>query len=104
MARELIAKNPTMYHSLSLVYRRVPLQRPHLLLQHFHHRILYLTSDGTPKIQHPKEVEVRMKSYGEHRPTETETKNKNEGHEEVQSDLLHELPKWAAGVQRKFGR
>ena len=36
---------------------------PHLLLQHLHHRILYLTSAATPKIQYPKEVEVS--SYGE---------------------------------------
>ena len=28
------------------------------------------------------------------KPTETENKNKNEGREEVQSDLLHELPDW----------
>ena len=37
-----------------------------------------------------------------HGPTETENKNKNEGLEEVQSDLLHEL--LAAGVEREFGR
>ena len=29
-----------------------------------------------------------------HKPTETENKNKNEGREEVQSDLLHDLPVW----------
>ena len=29
-----------------------------------------------------------------HKPTETENINKNEGREEVQSDLLHELPDW----------
>ena len=29
-----------------------------------------------------------------HKPTETENKNKNEGREEVQSDLLHDLPDW----------
>ena len=29
-----------------------------------------------------------------HKPTETKNTNKNEGHEEVQSDLLHELPDW----------
>ena len=29
-----------------------------------------------------------------HQPTETEIKNENEGREEVQSDLLHELPDW----------
>ena len=30
----------------------------------------------------------------QHEPTETENKNQNDGHEEVQSDLLHELPGW----------
>ena len=29
-----------------------------------------------------------------HEPTETENNNKNEGHEGVQCDLLHELPDW----------
>ena len=29
-----------------------------------------------------------------HRSTETKNKNKNEGHEKVQSDLLHDLPDW----------
>ena len=28
------------------------------------------------------------------KPTETENKNKHEGHEEVQSDLLHDMPDW----------
>ena len=30
----------------------------------------------------------------QHKPTENETKNKNERREEVQSDLLHDLPDW----------
>ena len=80
-----------------LVYRRVPLQRLHLLRHHLHHRIPYLTLADTPKIQYQKEVEVRVRSYGEtplHKPTETENKNKNEGREEVQSDFSHELPDW----------
>ena len=29
-----------------------------------------------------------------HNPTETENRRKNEGREEVQSDLLHDLPDW----------
>ena len=58
MARDLVAIFQTMSHSKSLVYRRVPLQHPHLfLIQHLHHRILYLTSTDTPK----------MRSYGETR-------------------------------------
>ena len=70
---------------------------PTPLLQHLHHRILYLTSADTLKIQYPKEVEVRVRSYGETRcidQQETESTSKNEGREEVQSDLLHDLPDW----------
>ena len=49
------------------VYLRVPLQRPHLLHHHFHHRTPYLMSTDTPKIQFPKEMEARARSYGETR-------------------------------------
>ena len=44
----------------------------------------------------PKEVEVRVSSYGKTRwKDQQEPKTqKNEGHEEAQSDLLHELPDW----------
>ena len=38
-----------------------------------------------------------------HEPTDTENKNKNEGREEVQSDLLHDAG-LATGFRRKFGR
>ena len=41
MARGLIAILKTMYHSWSLVCRRVTLLHLHLILQHLHHRILY---------------------------------------------------------------
>ena len=87
----------TMYHLWSLVYQRVPLRRPHLLLHHLHHSIPYLMSTDTPKIQYPKEVEVRARSYGETRrmnQQKQKIKNKNEGRKEVQSDLLHDLPDW----------
>ena len=77
-ARELIAIYQTMYHSLSLVYQRVlPPQRPHLLRHHLHHT--HLTSTDTPEIQHQKEVEVRVRSYGEIRfvnPQKPKTKIK----------------------------
>ena len=53
-----------MCQSESLVYRRVPL---HLLLHHLHHKILYSTKADTPKIHNPKEVEIRVRSYGETR-------------------------------------
>ena len=72
-------------------------QRPHLLRHHLHHRIPYLTKPDTPKIQYQKEVEVRVRSYGETgsiNRQKPKTKNKNEGREEVQSDLLYELPDW----------
>ena len=39
-----------------------------------------------------------------HRLTETKNTNKNEGHEEVQSDLLHELPDWLQEFRETFGR
>ena len=67
MARESIAIYRTMYHSWFLVYQRVPVQRPHLLLHHLHHRIPYLMPTDKPKIQYPKEVEVRAKSFGQTR-------------------------------------
>ena len=53
--------------------------RPHLLLHHLHHRIPYLTSTDTPKIQYQKEVEVRVRSDGETRcikPQKPKTKIK----------------------------
>ena len=64
-ARELIAIHQTLCHSLSLVHLRVPPQRPHLLRHHLHHRIPCLMSTDTPKIQYPKEMEVRVRSYRE---------------------------------------
>ena len=53
-------------------------------------------STNTPKIQYQKEVEVRVKSFGEnplHEFRETESRNKNEEHE-VQRDISHEVPDW----------
>ena len=68
-----------------------------VFLHHFHHRIPYLMSTDTPKIQSNKEVEStseELRGNPLHRPTETENKNKNEESEEVQSDLWHDLPDW----------
>ena len=51
----------------------------HLLLHHLHHRIPSLMSTDTPKIQYQKEVEVRVKSFGEARcmnPQKPKTKIK----------------------------
>ena len=51
-----------------LVYQRVlPQLHLHLLLHHLHHKIPNLMSTDTPKIQYQKEVEVRVRSYGETR-------------------------------------
>ena len=65
-----------------VVYQRVlPQLHLHLLLHHLHHRILYLMSTDTPKIQYKKEVEVRVRSYGETRcmkPQKPKTKIKME--------------------------
>ena len=48
-----------------------------------------------------------MRSYGEtetplHRSTENENTNKNEGREEVHSDLLHDLPDWLQEFREKL--
>ena len=59
---------PTVYHLWFLEYHRVLLPlRPHLLPHHLHHRILYLTKADSRKIQYKKEVEVRVKRFGETR-------------------------------------
>ena len=87
MSRELISIYQTMYHLWFLVFQRVPLRYPHLLLHHLHHRILHMTLTDTPKNPVPE----RSGSMSEgprrnplHESTETENKNKNEGREEVQ--------------------
>ena len=68
MTWELIAIYPTMVHLWFLVYQRVlPQLHLHLLRHHLHHRIPCLMSTETPKIQYQKEVEVRVKSFGETR-------------------------------------
>ena len=38
----------------------------------------------------------------QHKPKETENKNKNEGCEEVQSDLLHDLPDWLQDFRKNL--
>ena len=81
-----------MYHLWFLVYQRVLLQlHHHLLIRHLHRRTLYLTSAGTRQIPQPKAVELRVRSYRETRCIDQQKPEtqKNEGHEEVQSDLWH---------------
>ena len=71
---------PTMYHLWFLEYQRVlPQLRLHLPLHHLPHRIQYLMLTETQKIQYKKEVEVRVKSFGETRciiPQKPKTKMK----------------------------
>ena len=68
MAEGLIALYRTMCHLWFLIYQRVlPQLHLHLLLHHLHHRSRCLMSTDTPKIQYQKEVEVRVKSFGETR-------------------------------------
>ena len=60
-----------------------------------HHRIQYLTSADTPKIQYPKEVEVRVRSYGEARcinQQEPKTKIKTKDAKETLSLDIKTLP------------
>ena len=82
MAREWIVIFRFMYHLWFLVYQRVlPQLHLHPLLHDLHHRIPYLMSTDTPKIQYQKEVEVRVESFGETRcmnPQKPKTKTKME--------------------------
>ena len=50
-------------------------------------------------------MEVRVKSIGETRcmnPQMQKTKRKHEGREEVQNDLLHDLPDWLQGFKENL--
>ena len=81
------------------------------LLQHLHHRILYLMSTDTPKIQYKKEVEVRVESCDAEvegvefrcmKPQKPKTKIKNGEREEVQRDFSHELLDWLQEFRENF--
>ena len=92
-----------VYHLWFLISQLLrPRLHLHLLLHHLHHRIPYLLSTGTPKIQYKKEVEVRVESFGETRcmkPQKPKTKikmvNANK-YKEIYASL-------ATGIQREFG-
>ena len=81
MARELIAIFRTMYHLWFLVYQTVhPQLYLHLLLHHLHHRIPYLMSTDTPKIQYHKRsgsTSEELRGDPLHESTKTENKSKN---------------------------
>ena len=98
-AREWTSMYPTVCHLWFLEYHRVLLPlRPHLHPHHLHHRILYLTKADSRKIQYKKEVEVRVKRFGETRcmmPQKPKTTHKNGGKsEEVQRDFSHHMLDW----------
>ena len=60
-------------------------------------------SADTPKIQYKKEVEVRVRSYGETRsmnPTPKTLKMKES--EEVQRDVSHDLQDWLQEFRENF--
>ena len=103
-ARELIAKNQTVCQSQSLVYLLVPLQRPHQLHHHLRHRIPNLTSTGTPKIQHQKEVEVRGGATGKPAAWSRRNRKPKWRTRRSTSDLIHELPQelWGIWSMKEF--
>ena len=93
MAGRSIATQGTSCPSLSLVCRQVLLLHLHLLLLHLHRRILWLPRN----MQQHQEVKVRVKKYRgnlSHGSADTENPNKNDNDEELQSDLLQDVPDW----------
>ena len=93
MAGRSIATQGTAYPSMSLVYRQVLQLHLHLLLLHLHRWILWLPRN----IQQHQEVKVRVKKYRgnlSHGSADTENPNKNDSNEELQSDLLQDVPDW----------
>ena len=49
---------------------------------------------GNPEPERSGSTSEGLRGNPMQKPTETENKKKNEGREEVQSDLLHDLPDW----------
>ena len=47
-----------------------------------------------PVFERSGSMSEELRGNLQHKPAETENKNKNAGHEEAQSDLLHDLPDW----------
>ena len=100
MARELIATNQTMYHLWCLEYQRVlPQLRLHLPRHHLHHRGQHrktgIQCRKTEMWKCQKEVEVRMKSFGEtccmipQKPkTKTKTRNRKRYKETYRMNCL----------------
>ena len=96
MAKELIAVYQTMCHSLSLVYKQVPLQRATPISstsssQDSVFDVCRYTENPATERSGSTSEELRGHAAFFNK---TENTNKNEGHEEVQSNLLHDLPDW----------
>ena len=96
MARELNATYQTMCHSWSLVNQRV-LRQPHRISsasssQGSASDVRRYAENPVPERSRSTSEELRGNPL--HRSTETENTHKNEGREEVQSDLLHVLRDW----------
>ena len=91
MARELITISPIMYHfvvpglSASSSSTTPSPTSPSSSSQDSVFDVNRYTENPVPE---------RSGGTSEERSTETENKNKNGGREEVQSDLLHDLPDW----------
>ena len=93
-----------MYLLWFLVYQRVlPQLHLHILLHHLHHRISYLISTDTPKIQYLKEVEVRVKSFGETRCMNPQKPKKKWGARRSTKRYIAWITWLATGIQREFG-
>ena len=92
----MIAKYPTIYHLWFLVYQRfLPPLHLHLLLHHLHHRIPSLMLTDTQENPVPEGSGGMSEELRETRCMNPQKpKNKNEGREEVQGDLLRDLVDW----------
>ena len=88
----------SMYHSLSLVYKRVP-------LVHLHRRKLWGTDTEIPATRRSgssdEESLARVDSL--HELAEIENPNKNDDDEELQSDEVAKCARLAAGVRAWTG-
>ena len=78
-----------------MVYLRVPLQPTPALSSSSSQDSVFAskyTENPVPERSGSTSEELRRNPL--HKPTETENLKKNEGREEVQSDLLRDLPDW----------
>ena len=86
MARKPIATQRNMYHSLSLVYRQVPLLHLHLRLQDT------VTTTEHPATERSEGMSDESQGNLSHGSAETKNPNKNDDDEELHSDQLQGVP------------